>query len=157
MKTADVRAFWSAYRRAAGLEHDDYDVVAFGDGPEMADALVELVVNGPKRATAGLLRDFAPGGEALPRLGGHVVAVDGKGRPRCVWKTTEVAIKPLIEADAAFAWDEGEGDRTLSDWLAGHRRFFARQAEREKFHFDDGAPTVFERFRVVWPPECADE
>lgn len=156
LKTPEVREFWSAFQRATGVGRDDYDVVAFGDGARMADELAELVLNGPKRATAGLLRDFTEGGEAMPRVGGHVVVVDGKGRPRCVWRTTEVTVKPLIEVDAAFAWDEGEGDRTLEDWLDGHRRFFTRQAAREGFEFHDGLETVFERFRVVWPPERAD-
>ena len=45
--------FWRRYRDAAGLHHDDYDVVAFGDGPEMATELSELTVAGIKRATAG--------------------------------------------------------------------------------------------------------
>lgn len=156
-KSQEVREFWNAYRAAAGLDHDEYDVVAFGDGTAMADELAELVARGPKRATAGLLRDFRAGGEPMPRVGGHVVVIDGAGRPRCVWRTTEVTVKPLIEADAAFAWDEGEGDRTLPDWLDGHRRFFRRQAEREGFEFHDGLETVFERFQVVWPPEAADQ
>ena len=30
----------------------------------------------------------------------------------------EVMIKPLSEVDEAFAWDEGEGDRTRDWWLA---------------------------------------
>jgi uncharacterized protein YhfF len=67
-----------------------------------------------------------------------------------------VTIKPLIEVDAAFAWDEGEGDRTLVDWLDGHRRFFRRQATREGWQFHDRIETVFERFEVVWPPEVAN-
>jgi uncharacterized protein YhfF len=156
MKTPEVMEYWRAYRAAAVLDHDEYDVVAFGDGAEMADELAELVLSGAKRATAGLLRDFKPGGEAMPRVGGHVVVVDGKRKPRCVWITVEVAVKPLIEVDEKFAWDEGEGDRTLPDWLEGHRLFFKRQAAREGFEFHDGLETVFERFRVVWPPESAD-
>ena len=155
-KTPATDAFWRAYRDAAGFDHDRYDVVAFGDSPAMADELADLVINGPKRATAGLLRDFTVGGEPLPAVGGHVVVVDGKGVPRCIWRTKEVTIKPLIEVDDAFAWDEGEGDRTRADWLNGHRRFFARQAAREGFEFHDRIETVFERFTVVWPPEAAD-
>jgi uncharacterized protein YhfF len=155
-KTPATDAFWRAYRTAAGLGHDRYDVVAFGDSPGMADELAGLVVHGPKRATAGLLRDFTIGGETLPEVGGHVVVVDGQGMPRCIWRTTEVTIKPLIEVDDAFAWDEGEGDRTRDDWLDGHRRFFARQAAREGFAFHDRIETVFERFTLVWPPEVAD-
>jgi uncharacterized protein YhfF len=155
-KTPATDAFWRAYRTAAGLDHDRYDIVAFGDGPDMADELADLVVHGPKRATAGLLRDFTIGGEKLPEVGGHVVVIDGKGAPRCIWRTAEVTVKPLIEVDDAFAWDEGEGDRTRDDWLDGHRRYFSRQAAREGFAFHDRIETVFERFTVVWPPDIAD-
>ncbi|MGE0550725.1 MAG: ASCH domain-containing protein [Kofleriaceae bacterium] len=154
-RSPEVRAFWAAFRNAAGIDHDDYDVVAFGDSPELADELVDIVIHGPKRATAGLLRDFTEGGEPMPTVGGFVVALDGKGVPRCIWRTTEVAIKPLIEVDDSFAWDEGEGDRTRADWLESHRSYFVRQAEREAFVFDDQIATVFERFAVVWPPEVA--
>jgi uncharacterized protein YhfF len=155
-KTAATDAYWREFRAAAGPDHDRYEVVAFGDSAEMASELAELVVSGPKRATAGLLRDFTLGGEPTPVVGDHVVMVDGRGLPRCIWRTTEVTVKPLIEVDAAFAWDEGEGDRTLADWLDGHRRYFRRQAEQQGFEFHDGLETVFERFTVVWPPEVAD-
>jgi uncharacterized protein YhfF len=72
-------------------------------------------------------------------------------KSRCIWQTTEVTIQPLIEVAEAFAWDEGEGDRTRTSWLNGHRRYFARQASREGFVMDDQIPTVFERFKVTSP------
>lgn len=150
-KSPEVRAFWAAFRAAGGPAHDEYDLVSFGDSPAMADELAALVLNGPKRATAGLLRDFTVGGEAMPRVGGHAVVVDGTGRPVLVWRTTEVRVGPLSSVDEMFAWDEGEGDRTRADWLDGHTRFFKRQAEREGFEFRADIETVFERFTVVWP------
>jgi uncharacterized protein YhfF len=58
--------------------------------------------------------------------------------------------------DEAFAWDEGEGDRTRRSWLRFHRAFFGRYAARNGFELQDDAETVFERFEVVWPPEIAD-
>jgi uncharacterized protein YhfF len=152
-----VCAFWAAYRAAAGLGHDRYDVLAFGDSPAMADELGALVINGPKRATAGLLRDFAVSGETMPCVGEHVVVIDGSGAPLCIWRTTDVQAKPLIEVDDAFAWDEGEGDRSRDDWLRAHRAFFKRQAARDGFEFHDRIETVFERFTVVWPAEAADK
>ncbi len=155
-RTPATEAFWNAFISATGTSAAGYDVVAFGDSPAMADELADLVVNGPKRATAGLLRDFRVGGEAMPVVGGHIVVVDGTGTPRCIWRTTEVTVKPLIETDAAFAWDEGEGDRSLAWWLDAHRRYFRRQAACEGFAFHDGIETVLERFTVVWPPEAAD-
>jgi uncharacterized protein YhfF len=148
--------FWREYRDAAGLHHDDYDVVAFGDGPDMATELAELTIAGTKRATAGLVRQFGPGKEPPPVLGGYVVLLDGAGRPRAIWRTTELRTGPLNSVDERFAWDEGEGDRTRDWWLAAHRRFFGRHAAAQGFSMHDEIETVFERFEVVWPPEIAD-
>jgi len=148
--------FWRRYRDAAGLHHDDYDVVAFGDGPEMATELAELTVAGIKRATAGLVRQFGPDGEPPPVVGGYVVLLDGAHRPRAIWRTTEVRVGPLNSVDERFAWDEGEGERTREWWLSAHRRFFARRAAAQGFQMHDEIETIFERFEIVWPPEIAD-
>jgi uncharacterized protein YhfF len=155
-RSALTEQFWREYRNAASLDHDDYDVVAFGDGPMMATELAELAVAGIKRATAGLVRQFAPDGEPPPILGGHVVLLDGAGRPRAIWRTTEIRIGPLNSVDESFAWDEGEGERTRGWWLSAHRRFFGRAAKAQGFDMHDEIETVFERFAVVWPPEIAD-
>jgi uncharacterized protein YhfF len=154
-RTAEIEAYWAGFRKAAALEHDRYVVVMMGDSAQLADELLDLMLAGRKRATAALARDFE-GDEPLPQVGDHVVVIDGAGAPRCIWRTTEVTIKPLIEVDDAFAWDEGEGDRSRADWLDAHRRYFARQAAREGFAMHDQMPTVFERFTLVWPREAAD-
>jgi len=154
-RTPEIEAYWTAFRNAAGLDHDHYVVTLMGDSAELASELIDLMLAGGKRATASLARDYE-GEEPLPNVGDHVVVVDGTGAPRCIWRTTEVTIKPLIEVDDAFAWDEGEGDRSRAFRLDAHRRFFARQAAREGFTMHDRMPAVFERFTLVWPPEAAD-
>ncbi len=155
-RSAFTDEFWRGYRKAAGLLHDEYDVVAFGDGPAMATELAELTVAGIKRATAGLVRQFGPRGEPLPVVGGYVVLLDGAGRPRAIWRTTEVRTGPLNSVDERFAWEEGEGERTREWWLSAHRRFFERRAAAEGFQMHDEIETIFERFEIVWPPEIAD-
>ena len=152
-RTARTDAFWREFMPDPGIP---YVVVAFGDGPALATELAELVVAGTKRATASLLRDYDHAPEALPRVGDFVVVVDGGGAPRCIYRTTEVRIGPLVSVDARFARDEGEGDRTRDGWLAAHRGYFARQARRDGFEMRDDIATVFERFEVVWPPALAD-
>ena len=154
--SAEVVAFWDDYRRARGVPQRDYDVCRKGSSPEMANELLGLILKGPKRATAYLLRDVEAGGEVMSRAGGHVVVLDGGDRPRAIWRTKTVDVKPLREVDDAFAWDEGEGDRTREDWLAMHRRYFAARASHEGFAFDDSLPAVFERFVLVWPLGDAD-
>jgi uncharacterized protein YhfF len=155
MRSEATDAFWRAFTEATGTA-GDYDVVHFGDSAEMADELADLVLTGTKRATAGLARDFGAGKEPPPVLGGHVVLVDGTGRPHAIWRTTDVRTGPFNSVDAQFAWDEGEGDRTLAWWLDAHRAYFERQAALHGFVFTDDIATIFERFTVVWPPEAAD-
>ena len=155
-KTQEVEAYWMEYRRARGVPEQPYDVCRMGDSADMGDELLQIILNGPKRATACLLRDVETAGEVMATVGGHVVVLDGRATPRAIWRTRTVDVKPLDRVDDAFAWDEGEGDRTRADWLALHTRYFARRAEAEGFTFDPSMPAVFERFSVVWPPEHAD-
>jgi len=148
-----ISAMWAAYRGHAGLAHDDFDVFGFGDSPAMATELIELVVEGRKRATASLLRWYE--GE-YPVVGGFSIVLDGDEVPRCIILTTEIRIGPLSSVDDRFAWDEGEGDGSRDYWLAAHREFFHRAAAKENFRMHDAIETVFERFEVVWPLDIAD-
>ncbi len=146
-----VQEYWRQFATARGLDGDvAYTAFAFGDGPELADSLAALVVGGDKRATAGLARDY-DGGEPMPKPGDYSIVLDGAGAPVCIIRTVEINVRPLSSADEAFAWDEGEGDRSLAWWMDAHVRFFERQAAAEGFAFDRELDTVFERFEVVWP------
>jgi uncharacterized protein YhfF len=104
-RTAQTQSFWRAFRRHTGLDHDNYLVGSFGDSPKMATELADLVVAGIKRATASLVRDYGDGREPMPKPGDFVMMLDGDGRPRFIWRTTEVMLKPLSQVDEAFVWD----------------------------------------------------
>jgi uncharacterized protein YhfF len=148
-----VVAFWERFlatgRVPAGTPVPTV-VEPFGDSVELADELIALVVDGPKRATAGSVADHERDGVPLPVVGGLSIATDGAGRPRAVLRTTDVRIGPLDSVDDAFAWDEGEGDRTRASWLAGHERYFRRSLAAAGLPFDPTMATVFERFEVVY-------
>jgi len=149
----EVQALWLRYCEAVGVDRSSLMAVeSFGDGAEMADELLTLVLDGTKTATAGLLSDYAAAGEPLPQPGGHWIVLDGRGSPRCVLRTLEVRLGALTSVDDAFAWDEGEGDRTRYSWLESHGRFFSRSREDAAAGFDEDVDVVvFERFEVVWP------
>jgi len=125
-------------------------VEPFGDSAALADDLLALVIDGPKRATAGGLADYAHHGDPLPYEGRLTVATDGSGQPRAVLRTTEVRVGPLSSVDDAFAWDEGEGDRSRADWLRLHEAYFARYLPTIGHTFDPEMATVFERFDLVY-------
>ena len=142
-----VEQFWQRYL-AAGGKDGAYTAWRFGDTPEMATRLGLLVRDGPKRATASLVSDYPEGGGPIPAEGDLSIILDGEGQPLCVIETTQIDIRPFSEVDAAFAWDEGEGDRTLPDWKDGHRDFFAARGEP----LADDTLMVLERFDLLWAP-----
>jgi uncharacterized protein YhfF len=123
----------------------DLEQFAFGDTPEMADELLALVLAGTKTATSSAVAEYAAEGEEIDlTVGGRSVVLDGRGRPACVIETSEVAIRRFDEVDAAFAWDEGEGDRSLAYWRAEHELFFRKHGV-----FCEDMQLVCERFRLV--------
>jgi uncharacterized protein YhfF len=69
-RSPDTDALWQGFRLYAGLDHDNYVVGSFGDSPEMATELTDLVITGSKRATASLARDYGDGRDPTLRLGG---------------------------------------------------------------------------------------
>jgi uncharacterized protein YhfF len=156
--TAAGEAMWAAYREANPQVPDEGTPVVeyFGDSPELADELLDFVTNGPKRATAALVVEFEAEAEPLPRIGSHWIACNGKGTPQIVIRSTELRVGPVSSVDEKFAWDEGEYERTLESWLENHRGYWQRSCGRLGIEYSDELECVFERFRVVWPPELAD-
>jgi uncharacterized protein YhfF/GNAT superfamily N-acetyltransferase len=151
-----VAAFWAEYCRRAGVPATTpFQAWPFGDSAELAHELVELVLRGPKRATAGLVACSERQPEDAPRPDGYSVVTEFDGTPRCVIRTAWLEQRPLRAVDAAFAWDEGEGDRTLADWMAGHRRFFGRECAALGIAFSDELPVQLERFELMYPFEQA--
>ena len=85
----------------------------------------------------------------LPVVGETWAVIDGRGRQRCRCRTTRVEVRAFGDVDAEHAAAEGEGDASLERWREVHRAFFAREAERDGFTFDEASPVVLERFEML--------
>lgn len=116
---------------------------SFGDSPEMADWLLGLVLAGKKTATCGAVRDFGPH-EPMPEVGRRDTVLDGRGRPAAVIQTISVRRAPISDVELDFVLAEGEGDRSIEEWLENHGRYFARNGG-----FSRDMEVIFERFRLV--------
>ncbi|WGR68060.1 MULTISPECIES: ASCH domain-containing protein [unclassified Bradyrhizobium] len=112
---------------------------AFGDSPALADELLDLVIKGIKTATCST-EDEPNTSTPSERW----VVLDGRGVPRCVIETSEVTYRRFDEVDADFAFDEGEGDRSLAYWRSAHRTYFGRLGR-----FSEDMMLMCERFRLV--------
>lgn len=149
---AAAARLWRAYRDAVpGDELEHPSVEWFGDSAELADELLALVLEGQKTATATLVCEFTAESQLLPRIGGHWIACDGSGTPTVVLRSTWLRLGPISSVDDAFAWDEGEGDRSRESWLTDHIGYWKRVTENRGIPWSDGLDVVFERFEVVWP------
>jgi uncharacterized protein YhfF len=101
-----VQAFWQRCCSAGAVAPNAHMPAmdgAFGDHVEMADNLIDLVLQGIKRATAGAVVASAPDDEPIPHIGSCWIATDGASRPRAVLRCTDVRIGPLSSVDDYFA------------------------------------------------------
>jgi uncharacterized protein YhfF len=100
----------------------ELETLSFGDNPSLADQLLALVLEGKKRATCWAVSEGLKGAA----VGKSMVALDSKGRPRVVLTTRELVQRRFNDVDDDFAYDEGEGDRSLAYWREAHKRYFTR-------------------------------
>jgi uncharacterized protein YhfF len=118
----------------------DLESFAFGDSPELADELLKLVLAGKKTATCWAASEGDKGVE----IGKRWIVKDGRERTRAILETVEVTRRRFEEVDEGFAFDEGEGDRSLAYWRRAHTNYFTRRGE-----FAPGMEVYCERFRLV--------
>lgn len=122
----------------------------WGDSPEMAQELGELIQAGIKTATCSSVWEWEHDKEKWPEPGHLTIVLNGHGDPICIVETTEVNICAFNQVDPQFASDEGEGDRTLRYWQEAHKRFFTRALEKIGFTFSEDMPLVCERFTKIF-------
>jgi uncharacterized protein YhfF len=159
-----VEAFWELARFHAKLNTaptyfgpTTLEVVpppawSFGANEEQADALLALVLDGTKTATAGALWDYENDGDELPEVGSLSIILDGRGHPRALIEVTAIEVVPFDEVDEEHARLEGEGDLSLEFWREVHQQFFTEVATHDH-GFQPDMPVVCERFRVVYQSE----
>ena len=149
----ELEGFWQVYLNTlapGSTIPGSYQTWYFGSTQEMAAELGSLVRQGVKTATCSLLWEHELGGEPLPQLGDLSIITDWDGHPLCIIETVEVRIRAFKEVDEQFAFDEGEGDRSLDSWRADHWSYFTRICNSLGRKADESMPLVCERFRLVF-------
>ena len=147
-------AVWAAYIATLSANQRDKlpepEVWGFGDSPELADELGALVKQGIKTATADLLWTTEYESRPIPKAGDYSIVLDGAGDPLCIIQTTDVFIAPYDKVSAEFAYDEGEGDRSLEYWRQAHWRYFSRRCAEMERDPTLTMPVICEHFQVVY-------
>jgi uncharacterized protein YhfF len=91
--------------------------------------LVDFIMNGNKRATAGLLHDYAKEGEPVEHVGECLAMVDNDGRHVATLQVTRVVVSRFIEVPDEFALAEAEGDLSAADFRASHLEYWTKAGE----------------------------
>ena len=148
-----VKMFWAKFCQEnpnVPIE-TPYQVWFFGNSSEMAQELTKLVISGKKIATASLLAVNQLKPEIAPIDDGYSVVTDFEGNPKCIIQTTEIRYLSFAEVDAEFAFDEGEGDKSLRFWCRVHHDFFTKDAAENSVEFNEKSIVACERFKLLFP------
>jgi len=115
---------------------------SFGDSPVLADALLQLVLDGQKTATCCSYAAYQQ--EQAPLVGDYNVVLDGRGKPACVIRILSLRRVRYADVTAEMAALEGEGDQSLAFWRQEHQAFFTREGT-----FSPQMWLMFQQFELV--------
>lgn len=109
---------------------NDLRTIEFGTPGEMRSRLIDFVINGNKRATAGLLHEYETEGEPVEFIGECLAMVDNDGGHVATLRVTRTEISRFADVPDEFALAEAEGDLNAADFRAGHLQFWSSVGEK---------------------------
>jgi len=108
---------------------DNLRSIEFGTPGESRARLVDFIVNGNKRATAGLLDDYAKESEPIEVVGECLAMLDNSDKHVATLRVTRVEVSRFINVPDEFALTEAEGDLNAADFRASHSDYWSRIGE----------------------------
>lgn len=109
-----------AFLRVNGLRS-----IEFGTPGPMRNRLNDLIINGNKRATAGLFKeDYIDEGEEIEYVGERLAILDNDQKQIGVIKVTRVEVLEFKDVPTEFALAEAEGDLSGDDFRQSHSKFW---------------------------------
>jgi uncharacterized protein YhfF len=99
--------------------------IELGTPGPMRNRLNDLIINGNKRATAGLLKeDYIDEGDEIDFVGERLAILDNDQKQIGVIKVTRVDVLEFKDVPTEFALAEAEGDLSGDDFRQSHSKFW---------------------------------
>ena len=108
---------------------DNLRSIEFGTPGKSRQTLVNFVINGNKRATAGLAADYEKEGEEVEFVGECLSMVDNDGKHVATLQVTRVDTTRFTDVPDEFALAEAEGDLNAADFRASHMQYWTKVGE----------------------------
>ena len=104
--------------------------IEFGTPGPSREKLVNLILHGQKRATAGLLTsDYEAEGEPIEHVGELLAIVDNDGTHVGTMQVTRCEVLRFADVPDELALAEAEGDLNAADFRASHLAYWTRVGE----------------------------
>ena len=104
--------------------------IEFGTPGPSREKLVDLILHGQKRATAGLLTsDYEAEGEPIEHVGELLAIVDNDGTHVGTIHVTRCEVLRFADVPDELALAEAEGDLNAADFRASHLAYWTRVGE----------------------------
>ena len=104
--------------------------IEFGTPGPSREKLVNLILHGEKRATAGLLTSgYEAEGEPIEHVGELLAIVDNDGTHVGTMQVTRCEVLRFADVPDEFALAEAEGDLNAADFRASHLAYWTRVGE----------------------------
>ena len=105
---------------------DGLRTIEFGTPGAMRDQLINLVINGEKRATAATAQEYLDENEAIEQVGEELYLLGNNDEIRGKVRITEVTQCAFKNVPDKFALAEAEGDLTGDDFRRSHQAYWNR-------------------------------
>lgn len=98
--------------------------IEFGTPGQSRANLVDMIINGNKRATAGLVSDYEAEGEPVEHVGERLGVLDNEDNQVAVIEIKEVEVLRFADVPDRFALAEAEGDLNAQDFRDSHIKYW---------------------------------
>ena len=148
-----IQAFWAECRKALPEIPTDtpYTVKSYGNSEELADRLLALIKDGEKTGTFALAWEFESEPQTRPREGDHVIVVDGRGEPGCLYRIDSVETLPFNKITAGHVACEGPSMRQLEPWQKMHWAYWTSVLEGTGHAPAEDMTVLVQMFTVLYP------
>ena len=146
-----VQAYWRACGKNIAEPPADgfYRVRNFGDDPQMADRLLDLILRGEKTVTFPTPWLYDGNRNATPVVGGYTVVTSATGNPKALLRTISARTLPFNEVTEADTRYEGPGARPLEAWREIHWAAYSAGLRDSGRRPSQDMPVTVERFELV--------
>jgi len=148
-------AYWRAYLATTADAEERanrfYQVYQIGDTAEDADYGAQLILEGAKTTTSGLLWEYEKDGDPMPFVGALNIVENGRNEPVCIVELVSVEEIPLNAIqDLDFTIGYGEWGMTVESWQERAWAYYAPHCREVGFTPQRDMPMVCETFKVIY-------